>query len=72
METFQAITRRQGVLRFKPTPVEPEKIEMVLKAAIAAPSAANTQAWEFVVVTDPELALQVAEYLVHHSKSDRA
>lgn len=65
METFQAITSRHGVLRFKPTSVEPAKIERVLQATIAAPSPANTQPWEFVVVTEPGLAQQVAEYLVH-------
>jgi nitroreductase len=64
VETFQAITSRQGVLSFRPDPVEREKIERVLQAAIAAPSAANTQPWEFVVVTDPELARQVTDYLL--------
>jgi len=64
VETFQAITGRQGVLRFKPTPIEPDKLKQVLQAAIAAPSPANTQPWELVVVTDLELARQVAEYLV--------
>lgn len=55
---------RHGVLRYRPTPVEQEKVEQVLRAAVAAPSPANTQPWEFVVVTEPELARQVAEYLV--------
>jgi len=64
MDAFGAITTRRGVLRFKSTPVEPEKIERVLRAAVAAPSPANTQPWAFVVVTDPPLARQVAEYLV--------
>ena len=64
VETFDAITSRHGVLRYKSTPVETEKIERVLQAAIAAPSAANTQPWEFVVVTEPGLARQVAEYLM--------
>ncbi len=64
METFQALSSRHGVLRFKPEPVEPQQIERVLLAAIAAPSTANTQPWEFVVVTQPELAQQVARYLV--------
>jgi len=64
METFQAITSRHGVLRFKPTPVEADKIERVLQAAIAAPSPANTQPWQFVVVTEPGLARQVAEHLI--------
>jgi nitroreductase len=64
VETFQALTGRHGVLRYRPMPVEPEKIERVLRAAVAAPSPANTQPWEFVVVTEPELARQVAGYLV--------
>ncbi len=64
MDAFEAITGRRGVLRFKSTPVEPEKIERVLHAAIAAPSPANTQPWAFIVVTDPALARRVAEYLV--------
>lgn len=68
METFQAIMGRHGVLRYKPMPVEPEKIEQVLRAAVAAPSTANTQPWEFIVITEPELARQVAEYLVRTQK----
>jgi nitroreductase len=64
METFDAITRRHGALRYKPTPVEPEKIERVLRAAVAAPSPANTQPWAFVVVTEPKLVRQVADELV--------
>jgi nitroreductase len=35
--------------------IEPEKIEMILKAAMAAPTATNQQAWEFYVVTDKEI-----------------
>jgi len=64
MQTFEAITGRHGVLRYRSTPVEPERIERVLQAAVAAPSTANTQPWEFVVVTDPPLVRQVAAYLV--------
>jgi nitroreductase len=52
------------VLRFKSRAVEPEKIEQVLRAAVAAPSAANTQPWTFVVVIEPELARRVAAYLI--------
>ena len=33
METLQALTGRHGVLRYKPMPVEAEKIERVLRAA---------------------------------------
>ena len=35
-------------------PVEKEKIDVLLKAAMAAPSACNLQPWEFIVVTEKE------------------
>ncbi|MCL2810738.1 MAG: nitroreductase family protein [Clostridia bacterium] len=34
-------------------PVEREKVELLLQAAMAAPSACNLQPWEFVVVDNP-------------------
>jgi nitroreductase len=64
MDTFQALHGRQGVLHFHPDPVPPEMIRRVLKAAITAPSPANTQPWEFIVVDDPELTRATAQTLV--------
>lgn len=64
MDALEAIRSRHGVLRYLPRPVEPEKITAVLEAAISAPSAANTQPWDFIVVTDPELVGKVAGYLL--------
>jgi len=60
MECYEAITTRRGVLRYASRPVEPELIERVLTAAIAAPSPANLQPWAFVVVTEPQLAARTA------------
>lgn len=65
MNAIDAITQRQGVLRFKPTPVDQSLIHQVLLGATAAPSPANTQPWEFIVVDEKALALQVAKYLVN-------
>ena len=52
MDALEAITGRHGVLRFRPDPVEPAKIEAVLAAAVAAPSPVNLQPWAFVVVAE--------------------
>lgn len=41
--------------------VEPEKLERILEAARLAPSACNAQPWKFVVVNDPQLAVQVGK-----------
>lgn len=44
------IFKRVSVRKFKEIKVEEEKIEILLRAAMQAPSAGNQQPWEFVVV----------------------
>jgi nitroreductase len=51
---MQEIFNRRSIRKFEDTPVEKEKIEQLLKAAMQAPSAANQQPWEFIVVEDKE------------------
>ena len=48
------IFHRISVRKYEDRPVEAEKIEQMLRAAMAAPSAVNQQPWEFYVVTDRE------------------
>ncbi len=48
------IFQRTSVREFKPDKVEKEKIQMLLKAAMAAPSACNQQPWEFIVVENKD------------------
>ena len=47
---MDAIFHRTSIRKYQETPVEPEKIEALLRAAMAAPSACNQQPWEFYVV----------------------
>lgn len=54
MEVIEAIYRRRSIRSYTGQPVEAEKLDILLKAAMAAPSAVNSQPWEFVVVTDNE------------------
>ena len=51
---MDSIFSRVSIRRYQDRPVEKEKIEAVLKAAMQAPSAGNQQPWEFYVVTDRE------------------
>ena len=46
------IFKRVSVRKYQDRAVEPEKITRLLRAAMAAPSAANQQPWEFYVVTN--------------------
>ena len=49
---MDAIFTRTSVRNYEEKPVEAEKIEKILRAAMAAPSAMNQRPWEFYVVTD--------------------
>ncbi len=50
MELWEAIRERNSIRVFKPDPVPRKLIEKVLAAGLEAPSSANMQPWEFVVV----------------------
>lgn len=52
---MQIIKQRRSVRRFEDRPLDPELIHCLLEAAMAAPTACNSQPWEFVVVTEPEM-----------------
>lgn len=55
MDVSTAIRTRRSVRRYKRKDIPDEVLKDVLEAARLAPSAANRQAWEMVVVKDPQL-----------------
>ena len=62
MKTFlELVQNRQSDRAFLDKPVEKEKIERILEAARLAPSACNSQPWKFVVVTNHEKRILVAD-----------
>ena len=60
MELLEAIRTRRAIRKFKPDPVPPELIEKMLESARWAPSSVNSQPWEFIVVTDPEIKKKIS------------
>lgn len=57
LTTTRSVRKRLDLGR----PVEPELIERCLELAIQAPTGSNRQGWHFVVITDPQLRLGIAE-----------
>ncbi len=51
MDVFDAIRERRSHRAFSRDPVEPEMVDRILEAAQWAPSPANNQPWEFIVIT---------------------
>jgi nitroreductase len=61
MDIYDIIRTRKSVRSFDDRPVEPEKLNRLLEAAMLAPSASNRQEWRFVVVTDSKKRRRLAE-----------
>ncbi|GAG68979.1 unnamed protein product [marine sediment metagenome] len=61
MKFLDLVKARQSVRGYLSKEVEREKIERCLEAARLAPSASNSQPWNFIVVDDPKLKEAVAK-----------
>jgi nitroreductase len=55
------IINRRSIRKYKTDAVSQEQIELLLQAAMFAPSANNLQPWHFVVVTDRNILDQITE-----------
>lgn len=58
---LDTIFARRSIRKYTQELVEEKKIDMLLKAAMAAPSASNRKPWQFVVVTERETLDALAE-----------
>ncbi|MFC2059003.1 nitroreductase [Chloroflexota bacterium] len=55
MDIAEAIGQRKSIRAFKSDPVPREILESILEMAVRAPSWANTQPWEFAIVSGTQL-----------------
>jgi nitroreductase len=62
-DTLTVIHNRKSVRSFTGEPITEDQIEILLKAAMAAPSAVNCQPWAFVVVTDRKTLDKLSDIL---------
>ena len=64
---LELATTRRSIRKYAPRPVEPEKIALLVEAALRSPSSMGHNPWSFVVVTDPELLRKLARAKQHGS-----
>ncbi len=62
-ETIETILDRRSVRKFLGKPIEKEKIDLILRAGMAAPSARNRQPWKFFAVDNRDLLNSLADEL---------
>ncbi|WP_296880004.1 nitroreductase family protein [Thomasclavelia sp.] len=58
---LEAIKTRQSIRKYQDKAVEMEKIDIILEAAMNAPTARNTQEWEFMVITNRDALDKMTE-----------
>jgi 5,6-dimethylbenzimidazole synthase len=62
IEEFLALVKaRRSFRKMKPDPLPQGAVEQILEAGRWAMSGANAQPWEFIVVTEPDTKLKLAE-----------
>lgn len=61
MENFSSlIKQRRSIRKFTDQLLSPEQVELILKAALMAPTSKSTFSWEFVVIEDKEILKSLA------------
>lgn len=63
--------KRRSIRRFKPDPLPEEFVDKIIEAARWAPSGANSQPWEFLVVKKPEQREKIVQLVKEHSTVSR-
>ena len=61
MESISAIMSRRSIRIFSDKPVEPHYADLLLRAAMQAPSAKNKQPWQFYVIRNRQMLNHLCE-----------
>lgn len=72
MDAMTALKTRRSVRSYTDEPVSEEDLQLILEAAMQAPSAMNEQPWELVVIRKPEILQRVSEISQGASYANKA
>lgn len=72
IDGFLELARTRRTVRgYQQKEVPGEYIDKILEAARWAPSGANSQPWEFVVITDPEMRRRIVDLFIKAAETTR-
>lgn len=68
MNSFaELIKNRRSTRKFTPEPLSPEEVEIIMKAALMAPSSKRKNPWQFILVDDKDMLKRLASCKEHGS-----
>ncbi len=59
MDVLEAQKTRHSIRKYQQKPVEQEKVDKILVAAMQGPSAVNERPWHFIVITDKAVLSEI-------------
>jgi nitroreductase len=59
------VEKRRSIRKFKKKEIEPDKLDILIEAALRAPSSMGNNPWEFIIVTDPEKLVKLSKAKKH-------
>ena len=65
------VQKRRSIREYQDQPVESEKIDRLIEAALRAPSSRGFNPWKFVVVTDRDLLDKLSKSKPHGEKKKK-
>lgn len=71
-ETIKTIMNRKSVRAYKDEPISKEKLELIVKAGMAAPTAVDKRPWEFIVITDKAMLKKLSDVLPYAKMTEKA
>ena len=69
-DVMKAIFERYSCRNFSPNPLDKEQVDMLVRAALAAPSAVNRQPWHIIAITNKALIEEMDSYILEGIKRD--
>lgn len=57
----ELLVRRHSIRKYTDEPISPEDVELILEAALLAPTSKSSRSWQFVVVEEPSMLERLAQ-----------
>lgn len=68
LSLLELVKKRRSTHKFKPEPIPDEYVNQIIEVARWAPSGANSQPWEFIIVKKPELRGKIIGFISEQNK----
>ncbi|MBI4332493.1 MAG: nitroreductase family protein [Chloroflexi bacterium] len=70
-DLLELVKKRRSIRRFKPDSLPDELVDKIIEAARWAPSGANSQPWQFVIVRDKETREKIHGFIAEMGELNR-